>query len=160
VSVAAPQRLVIDTHWLLDLWVFQDARAQALRQALAGQRLQWLACAPMRAELARVLDYPAVSRWRLARGQSVAEVLDCFDTHAQMQALPPPCRWRCRDPDDQVFIDLAWAHQAHLLSRDRAVRALAPALARAGLHVSADWPATAPPQIGNSGIADHLARHG
>jgi predicted nucleic acid-binding protein len=27
----------------------------------------------------------------------------------------------CKDPDDQKFIDLAVAHQAHLLSKDHAV---------------------------------------
>jgi predicted nucleic acid-binding protein len=134
------RRLVIDTHWLLDLWVFQDPRAQALQQALALGQLQWLACAPMRTELQRVLDYPAVAGWRQARGLAVSDVLHQFDTHAQMQELPARCAWRCRDADDQVFIDLAWAHQADVLSRDRAVRALAPALGRAGLRVMADWP--------------------
>jgi len=137
---SAPRRLVIDTHWVLDLWVFHDVRAHALRKALEDGQVQWLACGPMRAELERVLDYPAVLRWRQAQDLTAAAVLARFEHHARMQPLPAASPWRCRDPDDQVFIDLACAQQADLLSRDRAVRALAPALARAGVQVRADWP--------------------
>lgn len=141
--MAAPvsRLLVIDTHWLLDLWLFHDPRAQALDTALAVGQVRWLACAAMRDELARVLNYPALQRAREARGLGADAVLARFDRHACLQPHPPASPWRCRDPDDQVFIDLAWAHQAHLLSRDRAVLALSAGMGRSGLLVSADWPA-------------------
>ncbi len=138
---APPALVVIDTHWLLDLWLFDDARARALGAALAQGQVGWLATGTMRQELARVLDYPALQRVRQARGVGADAVLARFDQHARPQPEPPPSAWRCRDPDDQVFIDLAWAHRAHLLSRDRAVLALAPAMARSGLRASAEWPA-------------------
>ena len=51
--------VVIDTNWVLDAWVFADARATALRLAVEAGRVRWLATGAMRAELARVLDYPA-----------------------------------------------------------------------------------------------------
>lgn len=141
---SAPRRLVIDTHWLLDLWLFEDPRARALATALDQGAVIWLASLTMRQEVARVLDYPALQRVRQARGMTAAALLARFDQHARLQPEPPASPWRCRDPDDQVFIDLAWAHQAHLLSRDRAVLALAPVMARAGLQVSAHWPTDQP----------------
>ena len=60
--------VVIDTNWVLDAWVFADARAAGLRQAVEAGRVRWLATSAMRAELARVLDYPAVARWLARRG--------------------------------------------------------------------------------------------
>jgi predicted nucleic acid-binding protein len=47
--------------------------------------------------------------------------LDCFDRHAHLVTAPARAALRCADPDDQKFIDLAVAHQAPLLSKDRAV---------------------------------------
>jgi len=154
VSVAAteqqPPPLVIDTHWVLDLWAFDDARANALRVAINTGRVRWLASAAMRAELARVLTYPLITAFLAKRaaltGLSPAcaarHTLAAFDRHAVLQAAPPACAPRCRDPDDQPFIDLAVAHHATLLSRDRAVLALARRLRVHGARVQSDWQAT------------------
>jgi predicted nucleic acid-binding protein len=43
----------------------------------------------------------------------------------------------CSDPDDQVFIDLAVAHRALLLSKDRAVLSMKKRLALRGVAVQA-----------------------
>jgi predicted nucleic acid-binding protein len=43
---------------------------------------------------------------------------------------------RCRDPDDQMFIDLAVAHRAVLLSKDALVLRLAKRLLPLGVVVS------------------------
>ena len=140
-ATQARRRLVIDTHWLLDLWLFEDPRAQALGSALVQGQVDWLASDAMRQELARVLDYPALQRVRQARGLTSADMLARFDQYACLQPAPPASPWRCLDPDDQMFIDLACAHRADLLSRDRAVLALASAMAKTGLRVSAEWSA-------------------
>ena len=54
--------VVLDTNIVLDLFVFGDLAAQALKSAVITGRLQWLATAAMRVELARVLDYPQVAK--------------------------------------------------------------------------------------------------
>jgi predicted nucleic acid-binding protein len=47
----------------------------------------------------------------------------------------------CKDPDDQVFIDLAVARGALLLSKDRAVLVMRKRLAARGVVVRSDWAA-------------------
>lgn len=132
---AAPPRLVIDTQWVLDLFVFDDPRAAPLHTALRQARVQWLATHAMRDELARVLGYPLVAR-RLAAGpRSAAQVLAAFDRHACLHPAPPTTPPLCRDPDDQMFIDLALAHRATLISKDRLVLALARRLQALGVRV-------------------------
>lgn len=53
-----------------------------------------------------------------------------------------PCPARCRDKDDQKFLDLAYAVGAELLfTKDKLVRRAAKKLARFGLRTlsPADW---------------------
>ena len=49
--------------------------------------------------------------------------------------VAPRCAVRCRDPDDQMFIDLAVAHRAQLLSKDALVLRLARRLLPLGVVV-------------------------
>lgn len=135
-----PSPVVIDTNWVLDLWVFDDPGAQALRLALERGRTHWLTCPTMRDELERVLDYPAVRQRRESVGLDVAQVLARFDATAHRVPAPPPCGVNCRDRDDQVFVDLAVQHRATLLSKDAQVLALRRRLAAIGLSVRATWP--------------------
>ena len=66
--------VVIDTNRVLDLWLFDDPRVDALRDAIARGGARWLAQPAMREELARVLGYPAVLA-QLARRQRTADVV-------------------------------------------------------------------------------------
>lgn len=132
---------VIDTNWLLDLWVFDDPQARPLRLALEAQQADWVATEAMRAEFERVLTYPAVQRWHRHHGGSPTDALAAFGRHHRRVATAPGCGLRCRDPDDQGFIDLAVAHRAMLLSKDRAVLALRAPLHRLGVTVHAQAPA-------------------
>lgn len=117
--------IVLDTNIVLDLFVFEDPLTQPLALALAGQKFKWIATAPMRDELARVLDYPHIAaRLNLAQA-SAAEVLARFDAQVHWMDVAPRASLVCRDPDDQKFIDLAFAHQARLVSKDRAVLCMA-----------------------------------
>lgn len=134
-----PARVVLDTHIVLDLWVFQDPLCAPLRARLQAGPLRWLATAAMREELARVLHYPAIARRREALGLGAEAVLACFDRHAQRVPAAARAPLVCQDPDDQVFIDLAVAHQARLISKDRAVRALDRRLAALGVQVLPHW---------------------
>ena len=116
-----PQAIVLDTNIVLDLLVFNDVAAMPLRQALDAGELDWLATVPMRDELERVLAYPQIVS-RLAFYRLLpSEVLAGFDRYARLTAVPAKASVTCSDADDQIFIDLAVAHQAKLLSKDQAV---------------------------------------
>lgn len=132
--------LVIDTNWVLDLCVFDDPGARPLLTELQAGRWRWLACDGMREELARVLGYPAVRRRLDSLGQDLSTALDWFDRLAIPVPAAPRSAWRCTDPDDQRFIDLAVQHRAVLLSKDKAVLHMRRRLAQAGVRVQASWP--------------------
>ena len=133
-------RVVLDTNILLDLWLYDDPATPALREALQTGAVQWLTTAVMREELARVLAYPHIVQ-RLARdGKTADEVLQQFDEHAQLQAAADKAPYTCKDPDDQKFIDLAVAHGAVLVSKDKAVLTMRNRLARLGVSVTKVWP--------------------
>ena len=140
-SPAERPRVVIDTNCVLDLWVFQDPSAAALCSALEAGRLRWLATTGMRAELERVLDYPQIAPRLAAPGNDASAVLARFDACAEQVAAAPATDVRCRDPDDQPFIDLAVAWRATLLSKDARVLGLARALAPLGVRVQRTWSA-------------------
>lgn len=120
-----PQTIVLDTNVVLDLFVFDDPTARPLRTGLLDGALQWIASAAMRDELARVLGYqqivPRLTYCRLR----AEDVLAAFDRHARLLPEAPRAPVTCKDADDQKFIDLAVAHQALLLSKDRAVLCMA-----------------------------------
>lgn len=116
-----PRSLVLDTNIVLDLLVFDDPAAAPLRAALARGEWRWLATAPMRDELARVLAYPRIAARLALRGQTASAVLSVFDAHTQPEPVPAKAPVTCKDADDQKFIDLAVHHRATLLSKDAAV---------------------------------------
>jgi putative PIN family toxin of toxin-antitoxin system len=128
----AGDRVVLDTNIVLDLFVFDDPAAQALKSAVQCGRLQWLATAAMRAELERVLTYPLVARRLSRNGRDPGEVLQAFDSHARRVEAGAKAPVTCSDADDQMFIDLAVAHQAWLLSKDQAVLSMKKRLAALG----------------------------
>ena len=115
------QPLVLDTNIVLDLWVFDEPGVAALREAVQARHLPWLATTAMRVELARVLGYPAIAASLAFHGRSANAVLQRFDELALLQAAAPKAPHTCKDPDDQIYIDLALQHRAVLLSKDKAV---------------------------------------
>jgi putative PIN family toxin of toxin-antitoxin system len=128
--------VVIDTNIALDLLVFGDPACESLQAALDTGALCWLATAAMRDELARVLGYPQIVP-RLAFYQRTPDaVLADFDRLSQRVDPAPRAPVVCKDPDDQIFIDLAVAHRAPLRSKDRLVLALRKRLAALGVEVS------------------------
>jgi putative PIN family toxin of toxin-antitoxin system len=112
---------VLDTNIVLDIFLFDDKVAKPLKPALEAGQLRWLATQHMRNELERVLDYahlvPKLAFYQL----TAADVLAAFDRHTTLVDVAPRVHLVCKDPDDQCFIDLAVAHRALLLSKDKAV---------------------------------------
>lgn len=118
-----PPGIVLDTNATLDWLLFADPTALALGAAIASGRLAWRASPAMRREFDRVLVRPALCDWRPDAADAAAH----WDAHALLvDEEPPTGPLNCRDPDDQVFIDLALATRCRwLVSRDRALLTLA-----------------------------------
>ncbi|MDR6213166.1 putative toxin-antitoxin system toxin component, PIN family [Paracidovorax wautersii] len=128
--------VVVDTNVALDLLVFSDPRTAPLRQLLAEGRLAWIATQIMRDELERVLAYThIVERMNFYR-VSAAQVLAAFDAQARLVDIAPKVAYVCKDADDQKFIDLAAAHAAILLSKDKAVICMRKRLMNLGADVA------------------------
>lgn len=132
----APVRRVLDTNIVLDLWVFDDPQADALRTSLESGGTQWLATAAMREELARVLAYPQIVKRLTHRQLPASAVLGHFDRWAQLQPDAPKAPYACKDTDDQKFIDLAVAHTAALHSKDAQVLCMKKRLERCGVALN------------------------
>lgn len=127
---------VLDTNIVLDLWIFDDPRTQHLRQALRQGRLRWIATAPMREELRRVLNYPHLVARMASSGQTGTAVLATFDAQATLLEDAPKASCTCKDADDQKFIDLAVMHRALLLSKDAQVLCMRRRLERLGVALN------------------------
>jgi putative PIN family toxin of toxin-antitoxin system len=135
-SLSAPMLRVLDTNIVLDLWVFDEPQASALRKSVETGSTQWLATAAMREELARVLAYPQIVKRLTARALHAENVLAHFDRHAQLQSDAPKAPYACKDADDQKFIDLAVAHTAALHSKDTQVLCMKKRLERCGVALN------------------------
>jgi len=118
-------RVVLDTNVLLDLFVFADARRQPILAALESGR--WLALTNDRclAEFRRVIARPgfgldaATQETILARYSRLSHPVTA--AAASPAALP-----RCRDAEDQKFLELARDGQAvWLVTADKALLRLA-----------------------------------
>lgn len=137
-----PALVVLDTNIVLDLWLYKDSATPDLLEALAQQKVTWLATQVMRDELERVLAYPHIVK-RLTFSQiEAADVLAQFDAYAKLMPVATKAMYVCKDVDDQKFIDLAVAHTAQLVSKDKAVLTMRNRLARLGVAVGKRFPVT------------------
>jgi predicted nucleic acid-binding protein len=135
-NAQAPTRCVLDTNIVLDLWVFDEPKAAALRTRVETGISGWIATAAMREELARVLAYPQIVKRLTARALPADTVLAHFDRLAQLQPDAPKAPYACKDADDQKFIDLAVAHTAALHSKDAQVLCMKKRLERCGVTLN------------------------
>jgi putative PIN family toxin of toxin-antitoxin system len=115
--------VVLDTNVVFDWLVFADAAARPLAAALETGRLRWVCTPAMLDELAHVLRRGTLQRWCI----DVEQVLTLAKASLSLVDAPAtPCPLNCRDPDDQKFIDLAWARRTRwLISKDMALLRLA-----------------------------------
>lgn len=131
---AQTPKVVIDTQVIMDWLVFKNPGVAPLVIAVQSGSLVWIGLPAMKAELLHVLG----------RGVAAAYAPDMMLIDHEfarwcrpIEQVPlPAIRLVCRDPDDQMFIDLALAEDAKwLISRDRAVLALAKRAGRLGLSI-------------------------
>lgn len=107
-------RVVFDTNVLLSLFVFADSRFAPLRGKVAAGRWIALTSPACLAEFRRVLGYPLFAltdeRQEAACAAYLALVRMIDAVPQDAVALP-----KCKDRDDQKFLELARDGQAHWL---------------------------------------------
>ena len=130
--------VVFDTNVLLDLFVFNDFRVLHLKQALVEGKLNALATPATLEEFADVIARPLFSldqdRQEQIRSQwqNLAKVLE------DSSLIKAP--WVCQDPDDQVFLDLAFTTKpCTLISKDNEVLRFAHKAAIEQVLITADY---------------------
>jgi putative PIN family toxin of toxin-antitoxin system len=98
--------VVFDTNVLLSLFVFADSRFTPLRTAVEAGRCRALTSAPCLAEYRRVLGYPLFALSDARQEAAYADYLGLVDL---IEALPehPVALPKCKDKDDQKFLELA-----------------------------------------------------
>ncbi len=114
-------RVVFDTNVLLSLFVFADSRFAPLRGEIEAGRWQALTSPSCLAEFRRVLDYPLfdLSMERQDAAYSAYLALVCVVDAAPQEYIILP---KCKDKDDQKFLELARDGQADwLVTADKAL---------------------------------------
>ena len=130
--------VIFDTNVLLDIFVFNDFRAIHIKASLVDRQLKALATPKTIEEFADVISRPLFSL-----GQSTQEqILSAWRNLAtiiQDETLTS-APWQCQDPDDQVFLNLAYTSKpCLLLSKDNELLKLTKKAALEGVVISADY---------------------
>jgi len=136
------KHIVLDTNILLDIFVFEDIRADRLRNAVLNRQIKTYSNKTSVEELRDVISRPLFT---LEKGRQ-AEIMGQWQSLSQsiedvkLEAAP----WKCQDPDDQVFLDLAFTvRPSILISKDNAVLKLATQALKEGVWITADYNAFA-----------------
>ncbi|MDR3323406.1 MAG: putative toxin-antitoxin system toxin component, PIN family [Zoogloeaceae bacterium] len=121
---SSPLPIVLDTNVVLDILHFQDKAAAPLAKAIAEGRLIALRDQSSLTELRRVLTYPVLNiapeqaALLLEHYLALTREVACPALKTTGASLLP----RCRDPDDQPFLELALrGHALWLVSKDKEV---------------------------------------
>ena len=111
-------RLVIDTNVLLDLFVFADPRVAALHDNITSKRCLVFFCSEMLDEFRDVLGRAQFS----LSEEDQNNILRYWQDLGTLLSIEQSAPIRCSDPDDQIFIDLAFqVRPAVLYSKDLAL---------------------------------------
>jgi putative PIN family toxin of toxin-antitoxin system len=132
--------VVIDTNILLDIFVVNDERAANLKQAIANGGIAAIASQKTLLEFADVISRPlfkldsGAQESILMQWQSIAQLHD----DSNLAAAP----WKCQDPDDQIFLNLAYQlRPSILISKDNAVLKIASRAAQEDILITSDYDA-------------------
>jgi putative PIN family toxin of toxin-antitoxin system len=125
-------RAVLDSNVWIDILVFDDPVTRPIRTALEAGTLEALIDSRCLKELTYVLDYPQFVRFAVNKAEAletVARLSQLVEPGPLPENAPPLPK--CRDRDDQKFLELAHAIKADwLVSKDRALLKLAKRTAR------------------------------
>jgi putative PIN family toxin of toxin-antitoxin system len=130
--------VIFDTNVLLDLFVFNDFRALHLKQALIEGKVQALATPKTLEEFTDVIMRPLFSLDETLQEQIRLQWQGLAQIRDDQSLIKAP--WICQDPDDQVFLDLAYtARPCTLISKDNEVLRFANQAAKEHVLITADY---------------------
>ena len=132
--------VIFDTNVLLDIFVFNDFRAIHIKAALVDKQLKALATPKTIEEFADVISRPLFSLGQSTQEQILNEWRNLASIIQDETLSSAP--WQCQDPDDQVFLNLAYTSKpCLLLSKDNELLKLAKKAALEDVLISADYSA-------------------
>ena len=130
--------VIFDTNVLLDLFVFNDFRALHLKQALIEGKVQALATPKTLEEFTDVITRPLFSLDETLQEQIRLQWQGLAQIRDDQSLIKAP--WICQDPDDQVFLDLAYTvRPCTLISKDNEVLRFANQAAKEHVLITADY---------------------
>lgn len=126
---------MLDTNVVLDWLHFRDPRVAGIAAAIASGAAMPVSAPACLEELRRVLAYPRFSLDHAVQ----AEIFNRYRAQVLLVDLSEdlsPELPKCRDGDDQKFLELAWQARAHcLVTKDKALLKLARRAAKLGRFV-------------------------
>ena len=132
--------VVFDTNVLLDIFVFNDFRAIHLKQKLMDGQINALASPKTIEEFADVISRPLFGLEQVDQEHLVRQWHNLAKMVDDESLINAP--WRCQDPDDQVFLDLAYtAKPCLLISKDNEVLKLTQRAIKEGVLITSDYTA-------------------
>ena len=129
--------VVLDTNILLDVLVFDDSRAHPLRAALIAGDLDAVATEKTVAEF---LDVIGREQFSLSQ-EKQNEIMSQWQSWSRLinDEVLDVAPWKCKDRDDQVFINLAYTLKpALLISKDKLVLKIAKRAQKNGIVITSD----------------------
>jgi putative PIN family toxin of toxin-antitoxin system len=129
--------VVLDTNILLDVLVFDDSRAHPLRAALIAGDLDAVATEKT---LSEFLDVIGREQFSLSQ-EKQNEIISQWQSWASLinDDVLDVAPWKCKDRDDQVFINLAYTLKpAMLISKDKLVLKIAKRAQKDGIVITSD----------------------
>jgi putative PIN family toxin of toxin-antitoxin system len=130
--------IVLDTNVLLDIFVFNDFRTLHLKQALQEKHFDAVVTQKTLAEFAEVIARPLFALEPNLQSNLCSKWISLSRLVVDESLCAAP--WQCEDPDDQVFINLAYTVKpAILISKDHALLKLAKAASAQDIFITADY---------------------
>ena len=129
--------VVLDTNILLDVLVFDDSRAHPLRAALIAGGLDAVATEKT---LSEFLDVIGREQFSLSQ-EKQNEIISQWQAWSRLinDDVLDVAPWKCKDRDDQVFINLAYTLKpAMLISKDKLVLKIAKRAQKDGIVITSD----------------------
>ncbi len=118
-------KVVLDTQVWLDWLVFDDPSVLPIREAQAAGRVEIVIDAACEAELVRVLAYD-LGKYSLEPDEQTHCIARCRGVSRRVPTGSHGDLPRCKDPDDQKFLELAaGAGARYLITKDQSLLVLA-----------------------------------
>jgi putative PIN family toxin of toxin-antitoxin system len=131
-------RLVLDTNVILDLLVFKDPSTEPIRLLLDANQVDAVRTPASMAELIDVIGRPT---FKLSQADQET-IVQAWETSSRLleNTAIESAPFTCRDPDDQVFINMAYSlRPALLLSKDLRVLELQAIAKQHGVDISQNY---------------------